>query len=309
MVLSDAWQRRCTRWNWQLSGWNTGGVLPRRWLYCLLGPSLPARVVRYPHWTVWTDWSVYKFVQGKIHGMHPGTDTQGLDGRAVCHIQISDWSSCRQQASSSWLWDLRCQPCSWILPKSSNVTAQYFLIYGSPKPKRDHGWSSACDLPCYWINPSGQVHLPGPALHWQGEHKVEPEMALSWSSSKGSHVPTKQGDSPPSKVREMWYVDRAQSPFTDGTSKPNTARMDGTRKRNMQPLRPLGSPLHSCLRHTETSLRGWKCSSIWVGCWHLTTTIPRLCEEIWKRWARAELKKPRRILYLGCTSYGRQNAH
>jgi hypothetical protein len=68
-------------------------------------------------------------------------------------------------------------------------------------------------------------------------------------------------------------------PSTDGTSVPNSAMRSGNGRFNMRPLRPLGSPSHSRLQCTGTSLRGWKCSNIWEGCWHTTTRIPMLCKQ------------------------------
>ncbi len=55
--------------------------------------------------------------------------------------------------------------------------------------------------------------------------------------------------------------------------------MGGIGRCSMRLLRLLGSPLHSHLKRTGTSLRGWKCSNIWVSCWPTTTTIPRLCSK------------------------------
>ena len=37
--------------------------------------------------------------------------------------------------------------------------------------------------------------------------------------------------------------------------------------------------LQKCLRPMRTTWREWRCSSIWGGCWHTTTMIPRLCEQ------------------------------
>jgi len=82
------------------------------------------------------------------------------------------------------------------------------------------------------------------------------------------------GQSPFPGVRDVecrWSVE----PSTDGTSAPNSAKTGGTRKCNMRPRRPLGSPSHSW--RMGTSLRRWRCSNIWVSCCLMMTMIPRLC--------------------------------
>ena len=97
------------------------------------------------------------------------------------------------------------------------------------------------------------------------------------------------GQSPFPGVRDVecrWSVE----PSTDGTSAPNSAKTGGTRKCNMRPRRPLGSPSHSCLWRMRTSLRKWRCSNIWVSCCLMMTMIPRLCEGTWRKHTSAGVR-------------------
>ncbi len=229
------------------------------------------------------DWSFHVCCQDKSHGMHSWEDTRGLYGGGVCQLQISDWDSRQQEASLRWLWDLWCQPCSRTRPNWNHsmvffcfMVLQRDIIVDCP-PVVYHAIESLGAGMYIWPVPHC---IGGASMKW----------ALRWHflfcHTQDLVVLPSEGTVPFPKCERCGMQTKTGSLY--GKHQCTWLCHEGwERKSNMKLLRLQWLPSLGRLWPIGRIWRGWKYSNIWGGCWHMMTTIPRPCNQTWRKHARA----------------------